>query len=86
MKRGMLTAMLMMSTLGVNGSTYPFKTGSGMNPNYRRPEKKKQEKEFCIKGIKVMAYSQDLIFLNLKKKQRIEWNQVKSQIVYITKQ
>lgn len=41
MKRGMLTAMLMMSTLGVNGSTYPFKTGSGMNPNYRRPEKKK---------------------------------------------
>lgn len=43
MKRGMLTAMLMMSTLGVNGSTYPFKTGSGMNPNYRRPEKKKQE-------------------------------------------
>lgn len=57
MKRGMLTAMLMMSTLGVNGSTYPFKTGSGMNPNYRRSEKKKQEKEFCIKGIKVMAYS-----------------------------
>lgn len=28
MKRGMLTAMLMMSTLGVNGSTYPFKTRS----------------------------------------------------------
>ena len=55
MKRRMLTAMLMMSTLGVNGSTYPFKTGSGMNPNYRRPEKKKQGKEFCIKGIKVMA-------------------------------
>lgn len=56
----MLTAMLMMSTLGVNGSTYPFKTGSGMNPNYRRPEKKKQEKEFCIKGIKVMAYSRKM--------------------------
>ena len=49
MKRGMLTAMLMMFTLGVNGSTYPFKTGSGMNPNYRRPEKKKQEKEFLYK-------------------------------------
>lgn len=27
-----------------------------------------------------------LNFLNLKKKQRIEWNQVKSQVVYITKQ
>lgn len=49
MKRGMLTAMLMMSTLGVNGSTYPFKTGSGMNPNYRRPEKKKQEKRVLYK-------------------------------------
>lgn len=69
MKRGMLTAMLMMSTLGVNGSTYPFKTGSGMNPNYRRPEKKKQEKEFCIKGIKVikvMAYSRKDAIKRLK--------------------
>lgn len=28
----------------------------------------------------------DLIFLNLKKKQRIEWNQVKSQVVCIIKQ
>lgn len=55
MKRGMLTAMLMMFTLGVNGSTYPFKTGSGMNPNYRRPEKKKQEKikTFKINRIKM---------------------------------
>lgn len=33
MKKGILTAMLMMAALGANGSTYPFKKGSGMNPN-----------------------------------------------------
>lgn len=66
MKRGMLTAMLMMAALGANGSTYPFKTGNGMNSNYRRPERKKQEKEFCIKGIKVMAYSKKDAIKRLK--------------------
>lgn len=66
MKRGILTAMLMVAALGANGSTYPFKTGSGMNPNYRRPEEKKQEKEFCIKGIKVMAYSKKDAIKRLK--------------------
>lgn len=66
MKRGMLTAMLMVYALGANGSMYPFKTGNGMNPNYRRPERKKQEKEFCIKGIKVMAYSRKDAIKRLK--------------------
>ena len=66
MKKGILTAMLMVAELGANGSTYPFKTGSGMNPNYRRPEEKKQEKEFCIKGIKVMAYSKKDAIKRLK--------------------
>lgn len=58
MKRGLITMLAAAIDL-VNNEGYSryMSKGKGMSPDYRRPPIKKEEKEFDINGVKVLAYS-----------------------------